>query len=401
MDLNSPHCPYRPKALYASPVRRYIPSVAHIRTRQTPGGPRYDVRYKINGTHRTKTFPSWDNATSYKKKVEGNELAGLVIDPKGGERLFGLYAEQWVEHRLVKGKPLTPATRQGYKALIRRHLRPAFGETKLRQVTPERVRKWHTEVTGESQDQAAKSYRLLRAILMTAVSDELIARNPCTIRGAGIEQARERPMLDTTTVLKLADAIKPRWRCLILLGGLGGLRTGELLGLERRDIDLLHGTVTVARQAHEITGQGRVITAPKSEAGRRTVALPKVVLEALSDHLDEFVAPAPDAPIFTGKSGLPLRRADLSAAWKDACDSTGLSGVKPHDLRHHAATIIARNPNVTLKELMTTIGHSSPIAALRYQHATAERGQEIARYLDDVVEAAQSTPETAAVPLSS
>jgi hypothetical protein len=59
------------------------------------------------------------------------------------------------------------------------------------------------------------------------------------------------------------------------------------------------------------------------------------------------------------------------------------------------------NPNVTLKELMTTIGHSSPIAALRYQHATAERGQEIARYLDDVVEAAQSTPETASVPLSS
>ena len=41
------------------------------------------MRYKINGTHRTKTFPSWDNATSYKKKVEGNELAGLVIDPKG------------------------------------------------------------------------------------------------------------------------------------------------------------------------------------------------------------------------------------------------------------------------------------------------------------------------------
>lgn len=64
------------------------------------------------------------HTTSYKKKVEGDELAGLVIDPKGGERLFGLYADQWIEHRLVKGKPLTPATRQGYKALIRRHLRP-------------------------------------------------------------------------------------------------------------------------------------------------------------------------------------------------------------------------------------------------------------------------------------
>ncbi|HWF17173.1 MAG TPA: hypothetical protein VG244_13395, partial [Acidimicrobiales bacterium] len=46
---------------------------------------------------------------------------------------------------------------------------------------------------------------------------------------AGMERARERPMLDTATVLALAEAIEPRLRCLILLGGFGGLRTGELL----------------------------------------------------------------------------------------------------------------------------------------------------------------------------
>lgn len=372
-------------------------SMANLRTRETSQGPRYDVKFMVNGKHRTKTFRSWDDATRYRKKIESDELAGLVVDPKGGERLFGPYADAWLEHRLVKGKPLTPATLQGYKALLRRHLRPAFGSTKLRQITPERVRKWHAEVATNSQDQAAKSYRLLRAILMTAVSDELIARNPCTIKGAGIEQARERPMLDTATVLKLADGIKPRWRCLVLLGGLGGLRTGELLGLQRQDVDLLHGTVSVVRQAHEITGQGRVIATPKSEAGSRTVALPMFVLRALSDHLDDYVAHAPDAPLFTRKSGLPLRRSDLSAAWREACDGIGLAGVRVHDLRHHAATVIARNPNVTLRELMATIGHSSPVAALRYQHATAERGQAIARYLDDVVEAAHRTSEPAVV----
>jgi hypothetical protein len=59
--------------------------------------------------------------------------------------------------------------------------------------------------------------------------------------------------------------------------------------------------------------------------------------------------------------------------------------VRPHDLRHHAATVIASDPNVTLRELMATIGHSSHVAALRYQHATAERSKEIADYLDDVI----------------
>ena len=58
----------------------------------------------------------------------------------------------------------------------------------------------------------------------------------------------------------------------------------------------------------------------------------------------------------------------------------GLEGIRVHDLRHHAATVIARNPDVTLRELMATIGHSSHVAALRYQHSTAERSRAIADY---------------------
>jgi len=76
--------------------------------------------------------------------------------------------------------------------------------------------------------------------------------------------------------------------------------------------------------------------------------------------------------------------------------------VRPHDLRHHAATLIARNPNVTRRELMATIGHSSHVAALRYQHATAERSKEIADYLDSVISAAKgskSVSESASVPV--
>ena len=57
--------------------------------------------------------------------------------------------------------------------------------------------------------------------------------------------------------------------------------------------------------------------------------------------------------------------------------------------------VIARNPDVTLRELMATIGHSSHVAALRYQHSTAERSRVIADYPDGVISAAQS-PQTVA-----
>ena len=162
----------------------------------------------------------------------------------------------------------------------------------------------------------------------------------------------------------------------MLLGDFAGMRSGELLGLQRRDVDPLHGTVTVERRAHELTGLGRVLTPPKSEAGRRTVALPAFVLRALEHHFQDYVAAPADSFVFTRPTGLPLRRQDLSHAWTTACAAVGIEGVRPHDLPRHAATVIARNPNVTLRELMATIGHSSHVAALRYQHATAERSKE-------------------------
>jgi integrase len=71
-----------------------------------------------------------------------------------------------------------------------------------------------------------------------------------------------------------------------------------------------------------------------------------------------------------------------------ACQASGAPvGLRLHDLRHHAATLTARMPGVTTKELMARIGHASPRAALRYQHATAERDRAIAAFLDDQIKA--------------
>ncbi len=153
----------------------------------------------------------------------------------------------------------------------------------------------------------------------------------CHGSGHGAEPVSvSRPWLDTVSVLELANAIEPRLRCLVFLGGFAGIRSGELLGLQRRDIDPLHRTVTVQRQAHELTGLGRFLTPPKSEAGRRAVALPVFVMHALDDHLRDYVAPSPDAFMSTRPTGLPLRLQELSHAWKAACATQGGSSVCDH-----------------------------------------------------------------------
>ena len=363
-------------------------SIEKIKT--TKGEQRYRVRWWLNGRRVEKWARTLVEAKTVKTQAEADALNGVAINPRAGAKQLNVYFDEWVEARLVKGKPLAASTRVGYERLWKRTIEPTIGRAQLRSVRPEAVRKWHGQVAASAgKDQAAKAYRLLRAVMGTAEADELIRLNPCRIRGAGQEHAAERPMVATSLVLKLADTIEPRYRALVLLAGFAGLRTGENLGLRRCDIDLKRGEVRVVVQAQEVKGAGRTELGPKSEAGRRVVALPRVAVEALEDHLTTFTGPDTAAPVFTGPEGTPLRRATLSKAWQAATAAVGApDGLRPHDLRHHAATLTARMPGVTTKELMARIGHASPRAALIYQHATAERDRAVASFLDEQVAAA-------------
>jgi len=361
----------------------------------------YDVRWRFDHEAR---LP----ADNLRPKVEGDDLAGVVVDPRAGDVTFADYATQWLELRLVRGQPLSLMTRRGYEGLLRRQLTPTFGSAKLRRISVEDIRRWYAQTTTVAgPDQAAKAYRLLRAIMSTAVEDDRIERNPCRVRGAGVEQAAERPMVTTVIVLDLADAIAPPLRAFVLLAGFGGLRTGELLGLRRQDADEIHGIVHVRRQVHEVTGKTRrdagtstrVVTGPKSQAGKREVAIPRAVMAILAEHLATHTRLEADAPIFASKAGKqPMRRATLSEAWRAAVAKVdgAPTGLRVHDLRHHAATSMARMPGITTRELMARIGHSSPRAALIYQHATAERDRAVAEYLDAQIAAIERPKEVTA-----
>ena len=119
----------------------------------------------------------------------------------------------------------------------------------------------------------------------------------------------------------------------------------------------------------------------------------------LTSTLLEFAQPGPDGIVFTAKRGAPLRRAELSEGWRKAVAavSGAPAGLHVPDCRHAAATMMARMPGVTTKELMSRIGHSSPRAALLYQHATDERDRAIAEYLDQQIAAEASVAPRAIV----
>ena len=307
------------------------------------------------------TFPSKADAE--------HSLATAVADQGRGRwvRLLEDYAWQWLASRLGRsGAPLRPRVRELYEGELRLHILPTLGRIPLSRLRPTTVRTWYASLVGRGPgaSTAAKCYRLLRAILNTAVDDGLLAANPCTIRGAGAEKAAERKLPTLEQVFELGDAVKPRYRALVLAAAFSGLRRGELFGLRRAHVDVDRGTVTVELQRQQLARGEHIVGPPKSDAGMRTVALPPEAFEPLAVHLERFVAPQPSAWVFTGDKGGPLREGVWQHEWTQARERVGLPGLHFHDLRHVAATLVAET-GAGVKEIMYRIGHSSPQAALR------------------------------------
>ena len=351
-----------------------------------------DGRRRSLGTHPTKRAAEAAYARAIVDQADGRPFAHAPATTP----TFTDYAHAWVDARLTdRGEPLRPRVRDLYSILLRLHILPVLGSTPVAKLTPARVRNWYADLRGGDRPGAsttAKCYRLLRAILTTALEDGLIPANPCTIKGAGVERADERPIPTVAQVHQLVATIEPRMRCLVLLAAFVGLRKSELLGLRRRDIDLDHRTITVAQQ-RQVDRRGHdLVGPPKTDAGRRTLAIPSTIVAPVATQLDVYAQRGDDGYVFTGQKGGPLAPHVLQAAWAKARAEVGLPNLHLHDLRHLAGTLAASTGAGT-KELMYRLGHASQQAALRYQHATSGRDRAIADAIDRLLMLIPDTAE--------
>ena len=370
------------------PARRRFGSV-----RKRESG-RYQVRYLgPDGLPRSapETFARKSDADRYLSLIESQMSRGEWLDPERGKVTVKDYAERWI----VQRPNLRPRTVALYVWLLRKHITPYLGAVPIGRLDTPMVRDWRSQLlaAGVSESVAAKCYRLLRAVLMTAVNeDQAIRVNPCRIPKADQERAAERKVLTVAQVFQLAEKMPERYRALILVTTFGCLRWGEVVALQRTDLDMTAGTVRVRQAFGEVRGEGLIIGPPKSRAGRRTVSIPAVVLPAIRTHLATYVGTADDAFVFTGENGRPIWRGNFNklVKWSESVQAIGAPELHFHDLRHTGNTLAART-GASLRDLMQRMGHDSPAAALIYQHASAEADRAIAAAVGDAIEAARDS----------
>ncbi len=289
--------------------------MAQVVRRPTASGEfRYDVRTRIAGRVVTKTFRRRKDAEAYANSVEAEKLRGMAVDPRLARVELAKWASSWMAQRV----DLRPKTRQLYGYLLNSFVLPRLGTTPLAQLTPSVVRAWHAQLATERPRIAPKAYQVLRSCLSTAVTDGLLAVNPCRVKGAGRTHSPERPVASMAEAGALAANIDEHLRVMVLLAYWCSLRIGELRGLRRRDIDLLHGWIEVREQVVEVAGT--LSTGPtKTAAGRRRIAIPPHVRADVERHLSEWVDSSVDAYVFTGARGAaPLPAASWQRAWNAA-----------------------------------------------------------------------------------
>lgn len=129
-----------------------------------------------------------------------------------------------------------------------------------------------------------------------------------------------------------------------------GMRRGEILALDKNNIDLVTETATVMTSKN---GEPRVIP------------LTKRALNAVS------CAMSLDGRVFGGKRGCPIKESTLEGGFRSSARRAGISDLHFHDLRHTFATRLVR-AGVDLYTIQLLLGHKSPAMTQRYAHHSVE-----------------------------
>lgn len=300
------------------------------------------------------TFATKAEADRWLASAVAEQATGAWVDPRRGEVAFGQFAVSWLRGKAA----LAPKTLELYQYLLARLILPTFGEVALGDITPARVRSWRAELVRAGRpgpSTVAKAYRLLSAMMITAVTDNLVARNPCIEKGAGVERSPEMRVATPEQVLAVANAVAPRHRALVLTAAYAGCRWGELAALRQRNLDLLHKRLSIVEQVVELGDGSLLWCEPKTEAGKRVVNLPTGLVQELERHLSQFTVAGPDGLVFPNERGGVLRARNFRGRhWVPAVRAAGVEGLRFHDLRHVAETL-ATISGATIREVQARL----------------------------------------------
>ena len=317
------------------------------------------MRYRVGGKQFTKSgFDTKAQAKAWEAAQLKRVSDDTWTDPKGGNTLFETVYLQW-----IIGINVSERTRSDYAELWRSIVGPEWASHQLRHITPSAIITWTRRIaTMYSASRVRKAFTIFNQTLDWAVSNGSISHNPAVrakeMSGKKgllptVSKTRENTYLSHEQVRELAKA-SGRYSNMITIMAYTGVRFGEATELRVKDVNLVTRRLHVRRAVSDV--RGRLVVGPPKSGEAREIPIPEFLVSALTGIIESSTRQ--NDLLFTTTTGAQVRYSRWRLdTFNKAVEEVGLTGIKPHSLRHtYAALAVQAGANV--KVLQKAMGHS-------------------------------------------
>lgn len=320
-------------------------------------------------------------------------IAGRLPNTAAPDMKFGEWLDIWFNSYCSPG--LRQTTMDGYKYLIYNHIIPEIGNIPLNQLTQADLQSFYTRLknkgrirnvdalgVGLSDRTVRGCHQRCRAALDKAVEEKLIRKNPAIGCKLPPKKAAEMQVLTHEEIYRLLQQAKYEgYYEMFLLELSTGMRRGEILGLQWKDLDERTGEIKIERQISRINGK-LVAVPPKTKQSIRSIILPRALVDLLLKYKETFeskwIFPSP-----VKENDEPRDPQSVYHRTQLLLERAGCKRIRFHDLRHTFATMSLES-GMDVKTLSAMIGHISSATTLDiYSHITNEMQVNAARKIDN------------------
>lgn len=356
---------------------------------------------------------------SISKRSNGSWLAQVTIDGKRVSKTFRIRrdAQEWLNSMTKQVKQgLTfestrttvdellatwlamklsntrPSTGEQYSRIARLYISPALGDTKLQEITPLKLQTLYRDL--ENQGTGKRTIQLVHTVLhgflKHAVQMGYVAQNWAALVEVPRPKKKEMAVWDETQVNQFLLTVQgdPFYR----LAFATGMRRGELIGLQWKDVDFKASVIYIRRQVYRPEGGGFIFQEPKTYRGKRAVAIGPGMLNSLQKHYQATIplmkAIAGDQwqdydLVFPTSIGTPRHGYEVTKTFEDLAKRAGLPVIRFHDIRHTAASILLLKGEPSVR-VAAILGQSIEVLHSTYAHYIRDNQERASMIMDEL-----------------